>query len=293
MLAGMPKSLASHIAQPDLRRAAGDGGFLVLKETPDNIGWPHYSVEYVNRVVASCRRWIEKRDVDEKFSVSLIYANDGGAGARMLVSKFHPFCLVADFYPLAIPGTSNERGRVVGEFIPRLQAICSSLRSRGKVMFEHMQSAMRRTPLLLPLRNFGSQELNDMVSNIMVGAHGAENLEKLIKDAIVEFNRSARTHRPDGAPREYYCNADGLVFVPPGNQTLHGLVHGAQEGNGHLTSCYVNGRVRLGGSFNPRFHYDCSPMRGRLKSHYQSCHGQDVSPKASTHVNIGPNDGVR
>lgn len=293
VLAGVPMALASIVTSSDLKKAAGERGHILLKASLDNAGCLYYSVEYVNKLVICCKKWIAQRGVDEQFSVSLIYANDGGPGSRLLVSKFSEFSLVADFHPLAVPRTGNERRRIFKKFIPRLQSICSSLRSRGKIMCDHVHSSMRRTPLLLPLRNFNSQNLNHVISRIMLGAYDAHNLDQFIKEAILEFNRSASTYKPDGSPRRYYCNVDGLVFVTPGNHQLHGIVHDNRGGSGHLASCYIHGRVRLGGSFNPRFHYDCSPMRGDLKSHYKSCHGQDVRPKAPTHVNIAPNDWIR
>ena len=57
-------------------------------------------------------------------------------------------------------------------------------------------------------------------------------------------------------------------------------------GEGHLATCLINGRTRLGGPLKAGFHYDCEYERRRLDPLYPNCHGTEVPPSKDTHVKI-------
>jgi hypothetical protein len=65
------------------------------------------------------------------------------------------------------------------------------------------------------------------------------------------------------------------------------------QGQGHLPECLISARVRLGGPFDSRFHFDCEYEKKGLDPIYPNCHGADTAPAANSHVNIAPSDYVR
>jgi len=291
ILAGVPHELASLLDGDKRKKASGDGGSLIVEPARTIDGVPRFDAPYRDRLLEIASDWVCQQNVDTPFSLSLIHANTELDDMRDLINAFFPFSLRASFEPLHVAQTHNQRRQTINEFIIKLQKMCSELRSCGKSVCEHLTSRARSTPLLLPIENFDSNELRSTLRALYDLPSRGTAFDAELSRAAKALAQRLSKERGDTDRCDYFVNTDHLLFVPPGNHSLHGLI--ATKGSGHRAHCLLAGRVRLGGSYNPRFHYDCKPIRGNLKSLYPSCHGQLADSPRHTHVNIAPNDNVR
>jgi hypothetical protein len=113
-----------------------------------------------------------------------------------------------------------------------------------------------------------------------------------VQNAMSRFEAQNPLVRLEGEHGRHFSNPKGLVFKSSGSNR-HGLARDV-AGAHPTASCLIRSRLRLGASFDPRFHYDCMRPNGGVSAEWHSCHGQNVRiPLGRTHVNIGPNDHVR
>jgi len=287
VVAGIPFAYARYIDARIRKKIASDVGKLVTVPLPKGMMTPAYGQAYRAKLLRECSRWVEAKDLDDSFSISLLYAQGEDKHVQRLIDDFFPFALACEFQPLQIVQKPNLMQREINALVSRLVPLCAKLRTQTKIIHDHMTSRVRHTPLLLPPRNFGNQELFDILRELQSAAPHRHPLENLIKVVIGKFNKAV--DRQLVSNERHYMNAEGLVFVAPRYDQFHGFA----RKNGHPLSCYLRGRARLGGSYNPKFHYDCIPSKGKLKEAYGSCHLQAVSVCSDKHVNIAPNDYVR
>lgn len=174
-------------------------------------------------------------------------------------------------------------------------AVLVSARSRMRkaenalsALTEEIQSRDNRTPLLLPVENFGGKELPRLiqtVQKIIVSSDPPSVLKKIVNGTRLRQVRQG----PDR--KFHFANTKGIVFRSPGTNR-HALAW--EDGVGHLDRCWTRSRIRLGIQYDPRFHYDCVKDKGKFPPNWPSCHGQDfAAPSGAKHVNVAPNDYVR
>jgi hypothetical protein len=293
VIAGVPASYVGYINPQIRKRIASETGELLIEPLPHGVMAPVYDPGYRHQLIRACAEWVRRRVLDDQFSISLLYARKANQEVTALVEDFFPFAFTRPFQPPQIEFKPNLIAREVNALAERLKADCIILRNQAKIILEHLSSRVRRTPLLLPPKNFGDERLMQMLRGLQVRPHDGTPFETVISNVIREFDKTAtrQKRRSEGHHAEalHYTNSDGLVFVSPPNNQMHANAHP----EGERPSCILRGRARLGGSYNPRFHYDCEPSSGALKAEYLSCHDQPVSVGSSEYVNIAPNEHIR
>ena len=225
---------------------------------------------------------------DEKVRCTIAYVDYEGAGTARFIQAFFPFALKRAIRPLIIDenGNASAKRRAVSQYVEYLVAEAQDLRSRAALISEHTH-IHNLTPLLLPQANFSSRHYQAIMADLWTHLGTTPNVGTAIRAATNTFLH----HHPKAiAPGdEQSCLSDGtLLFRSPGRHR-HGYYR-HQAGQGHRSTCLLNARSRLGGSYAHSFHYDCMPVRS-LASSYPNCHGAPVAPK-ERHVNIAPNDAI-
>ena len=201
---------------------------------------------------------------------------------------FFPFAL---YRPVSEPDYSEarsvaKRNQIRNHFVEALKREALAARRQADIV-KGVVSRANMNPLLLPVRNFGRNELNDVLRSVYDQVGLAHDAAALLTSATREFEAAVPYVKPPDGQRR--CFSDGtLLFKSPGNDR-HGYYRNARDADHQLT-CLLNARSRLGGGFAHAFHFDCVAVR-RLNAEYHDCHGQTRAPKA-THVNIAPSDAI-
>lgn len=174
------------------------------------------------------------------------------------------------------------------QFISFLQRELVHVRKLVSALRKEFRERDSRTPLLLPVRNFRSRKLNELLLEIqklrppeddydvplrsLVDAKGLSSVRETKKRTFFENQSSIRFYGPSKAGARH-----GIpVYQPP-----------------HKFGCIVNAYFRLGARYDVAFHYDCQLADGRISGRFPNCHdGEDIC-SSKTHLNISPNDFIR
>jgi hypothetical protein len=225
----------------------------------------------------------------EDAAVLLVYVAYEGEATLGFLKRFFPFALAAPldpFYPDRFP--KHERRKALRNYVDNMKTVVERLRGRAHVVRD-VFSGQNFTPLLLPLRNFHSDVLAAQIEELFYGLGTIEDprdrLERS-KQAILAQHPLHRlaSHTP------FFQDNRQLRFKSPG-KNRHGMARLIGEGHDHR--CLIGARVRLGGPFDPLFHYDCEYERRNVDKTYANCHGASAEPAVKTHVNIAPSDAIR
>lgn len=164
---------------------------------------------------------------------------------------------------------------------------CASISAIKKEFDERL----RKTPLLLPIKNFHSNELRPLISALYDQIpFPSENPQQSLSISIQGIERSIPRTAID--KKSFYVDERGVHFFAPGTNDMHGV---ARPSTDHPELCLLAGRRRFGAPYNPSFHFDCThPPKSKLKGAFFMCHGNMPSELTGTpHLNISPNDHVR
>lgn len=233
--------------------------------------------------------------------VITIYLDHDGGSAELLSGLFEVETLTMGIPVPEIlktsPLTPNKVKNASNKIVKNLRKAIRKCEEVLPAIAKEINSNDNRTPLLLPVRNYGTKEIRKLAKNV------SEAVRE--RDPYVAVRTAAKKFENDH-PRvtykksilKHFINGKGVIFQSPGRDR-HGFKrpgrdrHGAPSlfGNDHHESCLVRGRLRLGAAYDPRFHYDCVKSKGALASNWQSCHSQNFAlPKGRDYVNIAPND---
>ena len=222
----------------------------------------------------------------------LLYLHKDDGSESMLYERFGVELLVVPLKRPEIAGmplaTGNQRRRAVNALVREGSRAIRHAQALLAVIAEEVTNRDNKTCLLLPHKNFGRgvNDVFDSVRDAVLAGEGRNEFKKRLR----RVSRSLDTVRE--ARREYFVGQGGLVFKSPGKAgARHGLAP-TWEDAGHDSSCVIRGRMRLGTSYDPKFHYDCA-IPGNRSRNFPSCHGVKDVPRNRGHVNIAPNDNVR
>ena len=158
---------------------------------------------------------------------------------------------------------------------------------------EEVQEKDSRTPLLLPLENFGSKHVRESVQGLpySIGIQDRGSIDADFESYVGKLQMSARLEA--GARRTSFTDERGLRF-----ETLQkaGSRHGGliSAKTPHNAVCFLKGHLRLGVPFHSAFHYDVTGRDGaRVHKEMPDCHGHMEMRTGNPHVNIYPNDFIR
>ena len=254
-----------------------------------------YSKDLYERLAAKLRAHqpSDRYDLLANSNLVLLYLDKNDGSESTIFERFGTEALIArmkypdiENIPLA---TGNQRGKSINDLIREGRRAIGHARELLSAVAEEVTNRDNKTCLLLPPRNFGGQigAVFDAVHNVSLAGDGSEEFKKRLRGV----SRSLRTERIDG--RKYFMGHRGLVFKSPGKAgARHGLAPDWDAPGGHDSSCVIQGRLRFGVSYDPKFHYDCAIPKDGDRS-FPSCHGTERVPRGRSHVNIAPNDNIR
>lgn len=281
VIAGLPTLAFDAVRAQSAKRFAPLGSLFVrpLK----TFGYPR---DHAAAYLSQLERRLSVLDESVPVSITVAFVDFGDESSRSFMSNFYPFALVCPIRPLVINESDRKsvQSAAISNYVQYLISEVARLRRNAAIISEqtHIHNI---SPLVLPAKNFSSRHYRAMIDGLFRGLGGALDPHILLKAALAEFLR----HHPRanaGTDRKS-CYSDGhLYFGSPGNHR-HGYFRNGQS-KGHLSTCLLNARSRLGGSVSYNFHYDCTAVT-KLNSEYPDCHGQPKAPNIK-HINIAPND---
>lgn len=283
VIAGLPTLLFDRLRREAETKIA-PGGKLFLSPNP----WSNsYDPKHINNLIEQLFQYLLKRPEKDAMVTLLLYADFGDESTAKLLKRFFPFALPRR---LAVPDFSKakskqDHSKLLNEFVASVVDASRKVRAASNKI-SHRTHVHNLNPLLLPIRNFQGDELSELLWKVYSEASYSDDPDKLLSDEISRFlAKHPWATPPDGQKRAL---SDGvLYFKSPGNDR-HGFLRNSIAKT-HPIDCLLNARSRLGGAYDYCFHYDCTPVKGKLKAGYENCHGHDSPPK-KTHVNIAPND---
>lgn len=287
VIVGIPAGYERYIDARVRRKISSDAGEVLLVPMPPGYRTPKYSEHYRSLILRACYERVQNIELDDAFSITLLYASNESVDVEYLLGDFFSFYLVCPFRPLDDVCKPNLINREIKLMVDYLVPICINTRNKCKIIQDHLSSKIRHTPLLLPVKNFSCKKLSKILKNIQNNFEYNINYEVEVKNIVKSFDNNSSKKKVNS--ENHYVNSDGLVFVAPRYNEFHGHASGEE----HPYTCYLRSRARLGGSFNPRLHYDCQRFEGSLKDAYLSCHSQLAPAGKATYLNISPNDHVR
>ena len=241
-----------------------------------------YSARYVRSLVRATSSCVSKVPEQEPVSILLLYLNASDRSESVLLDAFFPMALpfsISVIDPYGDGQLLNRKAikKLIVEGAQRLRDVYPKVSDKTQVA--------NISPLLLPLRNFRSGALTNMLKELYdrLGKHDSPG--DLIGEVVNRFKTlHPPVKPPDGAQ---HCYTDGNLYFKSPGRNRHGFFRNAGK-NAHSDECILRARSRLGGSIPYTLHYDCTPLRQLAKA-YPNCHCEDTPPKEK-HVNIGPSD---
>lgn len=182
--------------------------------------------------------------------------------------------------------SGSEFNRQRNEYVDYLILEARRSLDVGAVVRKHT-NVQNLTPLLLPVKNFHSRHLTELLESLFWNLHSTDAPDDLINKATANFLSAHPRVRPPDADR--HCLSDKVHYFKSPGKDRHGFFRNTTA-ESHGTECLLNARSRLGGTFPYKFHYDCVPVKGSVAGAYPNCHDPDVGSPRSTHINISPND---
>lgn len=189
--------------------------------------------------------------------------------------------------PHPVPEKGNEGRRAANQMLTELAAAAHPLLRAVKAISTELEARLKRTPLLLPIRNFSSACLGEALGRLSTEILHSHPPQERLKQACAEIE--AEHPFRGGAGKKGFVDLQAILFGSPGRD-LHGRVwetHGE-----HNALCTLNGLFRLGGPIARGFHYDCV-RPPRLAGDFPNCHDCVGPYVGKPHLNIAPNDFVR
>lgn len=232
-----------------------------------------------------------RHDLMTDIKLVLLYVDGDEEGREAVFNEFGVEALVT---PIKLPTdtgylTPNDRNRSANFLVDEsIQAL-----RHAQALFEsieyHVQKIDSKTPMLLPVKNFGA-DIGKVLTGMREAAAARGEDDKRFRRRIERIERALPTARQGG--RRYFRGRSGIVFrgTPKGGPR-HGVSPGWSD-RGHNFSCVIRGRLRFGVPYDPRFHYDCDISKIGNRE-FPSCHGTEKIKAGQRHVNIAPNDNIR
>jgi hypothetical protein len=218
---------------------------------------------------------------------AVIVVDPAPGEAESLSSSFFPMSFTVQ---ARLPDRENGKSAASMKnlLLSAISSAAKQARSGAKAACVEMEQWLTRTPLLLPLRNFRSDCLYQAMKNLADMLGESNEPEQLIRDTRLQIEK---IHPRVGSKKQqkYYLDSSGVSFCMPGRH-LHGV---ARPSEGHPASCFLNGRIRLGGAIKDGFHYDCTKDGQALAGSRHNCHGEMGTYFGRPHLNIAPNDFIR
>lgn len=287
-VAGVPVAHFNRFQQQS-GRLAGSGHSVVGVNAPANGGVQQLGVGDAEKLVTRVTNLLGKEPAKGAAGFGVIYLAHPWVDTSAFEAHLHP---AAVGVRVELPAPVVTAGRAGEVYINTLlgmiaEAVPQLIRAVGAVRSE-LEGRRNRTPLLLPLRNFSSRQLEISIARLAGELPRAASPHDLVREACAEIE-AQHPYQPKG-PLKGFIDEAQIVFKSPGRD-LHGAVWANHNGT-HNVSCKLNGLFRLGGPITRGFHFDC--LRGvKLVGTFRNCHDASAAYEGKPHLNIAPNDFVR
>jgi hypothetical protein len=260
-----------------------------------------YSSGYASRYLTETASRLAGFNHSEYASSVLIYAEHRADQTNRFIQHFFPFTLVAgiEFEYLNAVERHERRQRLL-TLVDKIEVRAGVLRNIARRLWDEL-GGNGFTPLLLPMTNFHSHvlgpKMQELFSQLSKAARGepGEIATKTANGLLEAFTAELLKHHPKKVDEDgrYFEDDRALRFRSPGRDR-HGYARDVSYTKGHNPNCLIGSRIRLGGHFDPLFHFDCDCGAGTaLDRTYPNCHAVPTEPKKRTYVNIAPNDNIR
>ncbi|WP_298018622.1 hypothetical protein [uncultured Parasphingopyxis sp.] len=285
-LCGFEAQVVNEIRRRSSKRFAGKNSFpLIILENEDPYA---YSEKYISNVHSQMCRKISGHKILDKIRILAVFVDYRNADTERLVKSFFPFAMLAPVrYFDPVSNAKFEERRKLVEYVNMLETSTNrGLKKCGQV--EDYFAGKRFCNLFLPIRNFRSKVLCDIIDRIQSDAANSNDIYDLLQKGDKELNSAYPRLKDQGKPS--VKDERRLIFSSPGNDR-HGMADRLVKP--HNPICLLSARARFGGGLDPLFHFDCTPERGGLPDTFPNCHDRPTRPKSEKHVNIAANDYVR
>lgn len=283
VIAGLNTAMFDRIRKESARRFVPDGHLVSAPITQKG-----YSHSYINRLIGQTHDYAAKLAETNRLSTLLLNVDFKDQSTTDLLEAFFPYSLPMKIsYPDAITGNTQQIAVALNKFTEILVRQSINLRSVSRIISEHT-NVHNLTPLLLPVKNFKSKILSEMLWNLYQSLASAEYPATAVQSAISMF--LAEHPRARQQDDRQHCFYDGTHYFKSPGRHRHGFFRNDKSEH-HIQTCLLNARSRLGGVYDHSFHYDCTASNGSLRKEYENYHGK-FSPPGKNHVNICPNDYV-
>ena len=238
-----------------------------------------------------CKKGRNRRNLMNNISVVLLYMDEGEGRASATFDKFGVEAFVTSIAPVAgvLHSTPNRRRAATNILVKDSIRALRHAQALFGAIAEQVESKDNKTPLLLPVKNFGGG-IDRLLENMREAMLDRNENDEQFRNRIATISRSIPKSRHNG--RNCFTGRSGLVFK---GLRKAGARHGVAPGwtdCGHELSCIIRGRLRFGIPYHPDFHYDCD-VSSVTKREFPSCHGIVTVKASRRHLNIAPNDNVR
>jgi hypothetical protein len=226
---------------------------------------------------------------------------ENGVGVVLLMRQWERQSFESQFWPFAICverrideplSTRGEAAKKAANgYASAAFRAANQIRKPVGALVGELQDRLRRTPLLLPVRHFGSPHLGRLIEEACVAVRAAADPAQAIRQACGRFEN----HHPFvkvGKKQGAFTNGGGVQFTAPGRHDFHGR-RGARRQGEHTDYCFLSARTRLGGPFQDGFHYDCTRGATRYGGRFSNCHDAEGDYQGRPHLNVYPNDFIR
>jgi hypothetical protein len=289
VVAGVPGDLFARFQQI-ITKIFGDGHLVVSKPLRPRFDGKYHPIGADgDRLVADLADRAERNPSILEGGCAVVVLSSPNVDVSECVARFKPFALpVVLTLPVPTLTVGGAGLRTMNVLADSMRRALPTLRKSIKIMNSELSSRRNRTPLLLPLRNFSSDILPNEVGALYSALGKTDTAAERIKAACARIE-GLHPFTSRGGPSFY--DKKGVRFKAPGR-----AIHGQKTvgGEGHLPSCLLNSRLRLGGHYESGFHYDCTMgERGALEGTFPNCHGAQCAKAGHPHLNIYTNDFIR
>ena len=295
IVAGIPKAMARLFGEQIAQKLDIDKRRIVW--TPLPLHGRTYAEDYVMSLYHMfAERLRELRKIGLARRCILGYVSYG-ASDRMVLSAFEREALVFSFTDInGVMFEEKPPARVsdfVRKSIAELRKKMAKAESALDAIEKEVQSGANRTPLLLPVRAFGDDDVERLLNLVREETLNSDDPFCAVKNEVERFSAKFPRKAVAADPRKYFVNKKGIVFKPHAG-ALHGTFDPEHFGD-HDVECFPRASLRLGAGYESAFHYDCTAFKGgKFPTRWTGCHGQLVEIRSDRgYANVYPNDYVR
>jgi hypothetical protein len=244
--------------------------------------------EHCRDLILGLARYVEGRPNCIENGVGVVLALRAWE-RRSFRTTFAPLALCTEprlDLPIKIQGEAARQ--VANQYATDVLASAERLRRPVRALMVELEVQLRRTPLLLPVRHFGSLHLDALLVEVSRTVEAAKPDEAL--RAACDRFRSEHPFNASGRGGAY-VNPVGVKFAVPGRNDFHGRRRSIEAP--HNERCFLGARIRMGGYYVDGFHYDCTRGKSNYAGQFANCHDEVGDYKGRPHLNVFPNDFIR